>query len=294
MSPTSGRVCQLGVPCPSRSPSVKPILYPSYMADPDLIKPYYADSVLANVPGHRILADVLISYFQSQICAAWSAARGHSFEPVSIQVLSDAASVGVYPHLFGGVGARKGAAAPESDDDDNDARAPIQAPPAVSVYPELGIPPTLINTRARSSRPFEEPAPFCASANDLVNPLPPSLFYDSGWNVAHPSQGVSPLLTAAYHWYSTMPLSRLRVPIKIGAGEVGVYYLQEPANEIGEGSQIECWVDDNYGGSVILENSADISDATPTYVPSSSARVMSDVAQSRDHRSLRFTRVTLY
>ena len=245
---------------------MKPVFYPSYIADPELIDPYYTDPVLASPHGHRVLADVLISYFQSQICAAWSAAGGHSFESIPILVTPDAGGAGADPHLFGGVGARIGAAAPEPGDKADDGKKPLQAPPSVPIYPELRIPPVRIDTRVYSTRPFEEPVPFCASANDLVNPVPPSLFYGSGWISAHPPQGVSPLLTAAYYWYSSMPMSRIRVPIKVGAGDIGIYYLKESMDAIGEGSQLECWVDDNYGGSVIMENSGSVSAPTPTYV----------------------------
>ncbi|KIM54294.1 hypothetical protein SCLCIDRAFT_137147 [Scleroderma citrinum Foug A] len=244
--------------------SVKPVFYPSYIADPELIDPYYTDPVLASPHGHRVLADVLISYFQSQICAAWSAAGGHSFESIPILVTPDAGGAGADPHLFGGVGARIGAAAPEPGDKADDGKKPMQAPPSVPIYPELRIPPVRIDTRVYSTRPFEEPVPFCASANDLVNPVPPSLFYGSGWISAHPPQGVSPLLTATYYWYSSMPMSRIRVPIKVGAGDIGIYYLKESMDAIGEGSQLECWVDDNYGGSVIMENSGSVSAPTPT------------------------------
>lgn len=61
-----------------------------------------------------------------------------------------------------------------------------------------------------------------------------------------------------------MPLSKLRVPIKVGAGDVGIYYLKEPMSQIGEGSEIECWVDDNFGGAVIIENAGDVNEAVPT------------------------------
>ncbi|KIJ16490.1 hypothetical protein PAXINDRAFT_168599 [Paxillus involutus ATCC 200175] len=248
--------------------SVKPILYPSYMADPEFIKPYYADAVLANADGHALLADVLISYFQSQICAAWSTAGGHSYETIPI-MLAPGYNPGGDTHLFGGVGARKGGAAPElpkaAGDSADSGKKPAQAPASdshsIAIYPELSIPPVRINTRPRSS--FEEPAPFCASANDLVNPVPPSLFYGSGWSAAHP-QGTSPLLTTGYFWHSSMPLSRLRVPIKVGSGDVGIYYIKEPISEVEEGSQIECWVDDNFGGAVIIENAGDVSSPVPT------------------------------
>lgn len=265
------------------------------MADPELIEPYYVDPILASVHGHRVLADVLISYFQSQICAAWSAAGGHSFESIPILVTPDIGGAGADPHLFGGVGARVGAAAPEFGDKADDAKKPMQAPPSVPIYPELRIPPVRIGTRPRSTRPFEEPVPFCASANDLVNPVPPSLFYGSGWMVAHPPQGVSPLLTAAYYWHSSMPMSRIRVPIKAGAGDIGIYYLKESEETIGDGSQLECWVDDNYGGSVIMENAGSVPISTPTYV-SSLKLPISDITsffKARDHRPLRYSRVAL-
>ncbi|KAF8120029.1 hypothetical protein EV363DRAFT_1228384 [Boletus edulis] len=245
--------------------SVKPILYPTYMADPDLIKPYYADLVLANADGHVLLADVLMSYFQSQVCAAWATAGGHSYETVPL-VLSPGHNGDT--HLFGGVGARVGGAPPDPPKAADPEKKPAQAPAAdtqpVPLYPQLRIPPTRINTRPGDPLPFEEPAPYCASANDLVNPVPPSLFHGSGWHVRHPEQGTSPLLTAEYYWHSWMPLSILRVPIKVSAGDVGIYYVKEPIEEIGEGSQLQCWVDDNVRGAVIVENAGNIIEPVPT------------------------------
>lgn len=241
------------------------------MTDPDLVKPYFADSILPNSEGHVLLADVLISYFQSQVCATWSTAGGHSYETIPL-VLTPSHSGDT--HLFGGIGARKGGAPPEPPKavDENAAPGKKAAQFAaadshlVPLYPELLIPPSRINTRPRATRPFEEPAPFCASANDLVNPVPPSLFYGSGWHAAHPKQGTSPLLTAEYYWHSWMPLSTLRVPIKTGAGEVGIYYLKEPIEDIEEGSQLKCWVDDNIRGAVILENAGNVPSPVPVYV----------------------------
>ncbi|KAF9231772.1 hypothetical protein BU15DRAFT_55760 [Melanogaster broomeanus] len=254
-----------------RGHSIKPVLYHSYVTDPDLIKPYYADAVLANSEGHALLADVLVSYFQSQICAAWSTASGLSYETIPIMLTPGYNPTGD-THLFGGVGARKGGAAPDPpkaggdnvDEGKKPAQPPISGSHPVPIYPELRIPPVRINTRPKSSKPFEEPAPFCASANDLVNPVPPSLFYDSGWRAVHPPQGTSSLLAAEYYWHSSMPISKLRMPIKVGAGDVGIYYLKEPIKNVGDGSQIECWVDDNFAGAVIIENAGDISSPVPT------------------------------
>lgn len=68
--------------------------------------------------------------------------------------------------------------------------------------------------------------------------------------------------------YATYPASKLRVPIQVGSGEVAIYFLKRPASSFssssdsssplgnGEGSAIECWVDNNYAGAVVLENAA--------------------------------------
>jgi hypothetical protein len=41
------------------------------MATPKAINKHFADPMLANPSGHGIIADVLIAYFQMQICKAW-------------------------------------------------------------------------------------------------------------------------------------------------------------------------------------------------------------------------------
>ena len=74
------------------------------------------------------------------------------------------------------------------------------------------------------------------------------------------------LITAAHYWHSALPTSKLRIPIQVGGGDIGVYYLREPVAVVGEGSSVECWVDDNYAGAKVIENAADIGDAIPTYV----------------------------
>ena len=59
---------------------------------------------------------------------------------------------------------------------------------------------------------------------------------------------------------------KLRIPIQVGGGNIGVYYLREPVGVVGAGSLVECWVDDNYAGAKVIENAADIGDAIPMYV----------------------------
>ena len=45
-----------------------------------------------------------------------------------------------------------------------------------------------------------------------------------------------------------------------------MYYLREPVGVVGEGSSVECWVDDSYAGAKVIENAAHIGDGIPTYV----------------------------
>lgn len=238
--------------------STKAALFPPYMRDPHSVDKYYVDPVLANPAGHTIIADVLISYLQSQICAAWDVETGASFD--NTPVLRDK---GKDAHgLFGGVGKRKGVPEPRDKGGlDVDGKR-ILKPLAAQTDVVSQIPMGRINTRPGGRR-FEEIAPYCVSANDLINPLPPSMFYGSGWNAYHTSSEGGTLRTTSHYWYSTLPTSKLRVPLQVGAGDIGVYYLREPIKKVGEGSAVECWVDDNYGGAKIIENAADIDEEVP-------------------------------
>ena len=54
--------------------------------------------------------------------------------------------------------------------------------------------------------------------------------------------------------------------MQMGAGDVGVYYLKEPSSQIGEGSSVECWVDNNYAGAKTIANAADVGEPVAAYV----------------------------
>ena len=246
------------------------MLYPQYITNPTSITKYFTDLILANADGHQVLSDILIAYFQSQICTAWDIAHGESYESVPIVVSGADKEV---HGLFGGVGQRKKGVLPvvppaQVVEPSNPQKASAPHP----VYPQLRVPSSLIDTRPNSPRAFEEIHPFCASANNLINPLPPSLFYGSGWFSYHPPTSVSSDTSWSsgaehmHYWYSTLPTSKLRIPINVGAGDIGIYYVKEPMGrgDIDEGSGVECWVDDNYGGARVIENAADVKESTPT------------------------------
>jgi hypothetical protein len=232
--------------------SSKAALYPSYISTPSSITKYYIDPILANTAGHGLLSDMLVSYIQSQVCIAWGAARGHGSALPVFYTLG--AQAGNTPKdatgLFGGKGLRKGGP------DDPDTSRPRTQP---GHAPGLQVPMSRIASRPSdlTSYAFEEIAPMCVSANDLVNPLPPSLFQGSGWHAFHPPPtGVPVTDTISHYWYSTLPTSHLRVPLVVSAGDIGIYYIREPLTPEG-GSSIQCWVDDNYDGRVTIFNEGD-------------------------------------
>jgi hypothetical protein len=248
--------------------SIKPELYPAYIAKPDSIRVFFADDVLANSLGHELIADALIHYFQTQVCAAWKVATGESFEAVSPLFagsgnseeggkdapLMDKHGVfgGLGNHLFDGKGA--GAAAADSQKYNPHLHVPVGR---VAAAPD--------EVRRASE---EEVAPFCVSANDLINPLPLSLFAGSGWTAHHPAGpgGGGGPVAHGHYWASAQPTSRLRIPIQVGAGDIAVYYLQSPYSSDDPGSAVQCWVDDNTDGARLLVNRAEIGETQPVYV----------------------------
>lgn len=229
--------------------SVKPTLYPTWITQPDSVNSYYADPVLANPTGHELIADILIHYIESQVCAAWSVATGLTFDVVSPLLSSNGDAPSDPRGLFGGLGPKKGSSSP-SDNTHN---------------PHAHVPFGRISSKPTDTRRFEEVKPDCVSANDLINPLPPSLFTGSGWHAYHPPPGSTVGQTVyAHYWYSTLPTSKLRIPIQAGAGDIAVYYLKEPLADVENvGSAVECWVDDNYAGAKMLVNTGDVGEITP-------------------------------
>ncbi|THU85823.1 hypothetical protein K435DRAFT_378757 [Dendrothele bispora CBS 962.96] len=271
--------------------STKPLLFNSYLEDASSLQKYYVDPVLASEEGHELLKDVLVSYVESEICKAWNIWTGSSYDGVPGRGGSNPnAAAGIAPGgggagggLFGGMGQRKGVVPEEGggekDVDAEGNRIKVELPEnSKTRVPQLHVPPARMNTKVSQlvDRPYEEIAPFCVSANDLINPLPPSIFYGSGWNAYHPKTAGGGSVgggrvgdTKAHYWYSTLPTSKLRIPINVGAGDISIYYLVEPEKDIGEGSSVSCWVDDNVGGSKVLFNSAaDIREAEPTLLDS--------------------------
>ncbi|KZT54999.1 hypothetical protein CALCODRAFT_437835 [Calocera cornea HHB12733] len=247
--------------------SIKGPLYNDYLLNPDLTRQtFYADPILANPTGHELLADILISYMESQACLAWDAAVGRGAYEVP-ELLNTEGADELYEArgLFGGVGVRVGGsdvkqAGKESGKGPANA---LSAQEREALLLPFRVPP--LRLTARPARiPRLPPEPYCASANDLINPLPPSLFYGSGWHAYHPpTTHVHDLKPGEerHYWHATLPTSRVRIPVRLMEGDVAVWYLREPR---GMGSVVSCWVDNNYGGARVLEGEADVNNPVPT------------------------------
>jgi hypothetical protein len=255
-------------------------LYHKYIHNPALaLEEHFTDMVLASSGGHRVLADVLIHYLQGQICRAWSTAKGYSFEvPIAI---TDSASPPVndgLKGLFRGMGdVRKGEQVDDEDQQGTGRREMIPLPDSRSPDMVSAVPPYLLSTRAvvaggTDGFKFREVKPYCVSANDLINPLPSTLFLGSGWHVNRPKVAYLESQTPAgsYFWYATYPKSKLRVPVKIESGDVAVWYLTQRLDLVNSPqSAVKCWVDNNIPGAVTIESGAN-GDPTPTSVSLSS------------------------
>lgn len=238
--------------------SVKGLLYEEYLMNPQKVRQsYFLDPILANSKGHELLADTLIAYLESEICSVWDAAALET----DLAFYSGVASTGSvpnddFPSLLSGKGLRKAADA-GLDAEDSDTTQSGRAASSRSAY--LGIPPFRITDKPHTLSHFREIKPNCASANDLINPLPQSVFAGSGWNPVVPRAEDE---DERHYWYTDMPMSLLKIPIKCGAGDIAVYYLRGPVSE-GWGTVL-CWVDDNTEGAVELRGSWDRDYGQPT------------------------------
>ncbi|WVQ70607.1 hypothetical protein IAR50_000126 [Cryptococcus sp. DSM 104548] len=236
--------------------SVKGLLYEQYLASPDQARSaFYNDPAHANFNGHGLISDILVSYLQSQVCAGWSAITGHGFDVPDLGTESDATSAGS-PSLLGGVGLRKGM--PGQDPGDGVSAGSSLA----DRYQGLRVPQMRIADKPHDVQKFREIEPFCVAASNLINPLPDSLFLGSGWKPYHPPKGA--VQEDRHYWYAEQPTARLRVPLVLGAGDVGIYFLQSPPDKpLGV---VKCWVDDNYAGNTELHGTAEVEDVIATLV----------------------------
>nr|XP_018267158.1 capsular associated protein [Kwoniella dejecticola CBS 10117]OBR89316.1 capsular associated protein [Kwoniella dejecticola CBS 10117] len=228
--------------------SAKGLLYQDYLSDPEQARSaFFTDPVLANPAGHELIADLIISYMQSQICAGWAATMGHAFD-VPYMGAPDQSVLGLEGSS---ANTGSGGSKEELEAEGGGLAAKLRA---------IKVPQAMLSDRPSDILRFREVNPFCVSANDLINPLPPSHFFGSGWFAYHPTKGAAQ--EEKHYWYAELAGSKFRVPITLSAGEVAIYYLQNPEDRpLGRAA---CWVDDNYANAVELSGIADVHDTTTT------------------------------
>ncbi|ODO07461.1 capsular associated protein [Cryptococcus wingfieldii CBS 7118] len=227
--------------------SAKGILYHDYLLDPqDARGKFFADPMLANPDGHELISDLLISYMQTQICSGWAATMGHAFDVPYMG--APPPSSGIDPVLAG-----NSAVPGEADESEGGGAAAKQR--------AVKVPSAMLTSRPSDILKFREVAPYCVSANDLLNPLPPSHFYGSGWHAYHPSKGAAQ--EEKHYWYAEVGGSSFRVHVTLSAGDVAIYYLHRNPEETPLG-RAACWVDDNVAGAVELSGISDVHGTTTT------------------------------
>ena len=98
------------------------------------------------------------------------------------------------PSLLGGVGLRKGMPGQQPGDGES-----VDDNALSSKYQALKVPQGRMADRPADAQRFREIEPFCVAASDLINPLPPSLFYGSGWKEYHPPKNA--LYEDRHYWW---------------------------------------------------------------------------------------------
>ena len=262
--------------------SVKGFLYEEYLLNPQKVRQtYFLDPILANAKGHELLADTIIAYLEGEICQVWEAAALEAdLAGLAMPNVGGGLPGGILGEditgsggagggaLLGGMGLRQGSdAGLDGEDaaalDAGKDRSGAGGNNAVGIRSGRAsysrVPPFRILDKPSTVQHFREIKPNCASANDLINPLPSSVFAGSGWQPISPRPDDE---DERHYWYTETPGSLLKVPIKVGAGDIAVYYLKGRQSE-GWGTVL-CWVDDNTGGAVELRGSWERDYGQPT------------------------------
>ncbi|WVR07844.1 hypothetical protein IAU60_004887 [Kwoniella sp. DSM 27419] len=218
---------------------------------PDLVHP--------KARGHRILADLLVAYLESELCMLTH--YGLPVVPAVTDTISTTeafASLVDIPFPLDTLHLVDPVTPPQGWEATFD-QGPLDSLASESrhfVLPSTpySIPPVGMFTPLRDVVDPTEPDPvsgqhitglvqpqlFCADANDKQHPMKPTS-----------SDGWEPFVWNGekHYWVSKTPGSRIRVEIKVHAGRVAVYYFRSQHYNLGDA---KCWVDDNEKGAVDL------------------------------------------
>lgn len=228
--------------------SVKGLLYEDFLHNSSrVMDTHFVDPVLMNESGHTALADIIISYLQSEICSFMESVS-LTQEPITADASSSAKAarpIAVADEEVEGPPARFRGQIFHLDQDLAAGSGYDKIKRSENLWRRTGIPPFLMNDKPHELARFRDVKPYCITANNHLTPLPRKAFRGSGWLQKEGSRG-----NKKGSWYSTKPGSRLRIPVEVSAGDIFVQYLRPP---LGEGhGRARCWVDDNERNAVEL------------------------------------------
>lgn len=224
---------------------------------------FLPDALHPNARGHRVLADITVAYLESELCLLNT--YGLPVVPAVENTIGTTAGADSliddkFPMMAFPVDGKVDWANPPEgwettyEQDKIDAIgqerryfALPQSPyslPFVSAFKPLEE--VISIEDADPSTPdhihsIPQPELFCADANDPNHPMKPSAH--DGWK-PYDWKGEK------HYWVSSTVGARLRVPIRVSAGRVAIYYFRSREYSLGDA---DCWVDDNEDGAVRLK-----------------------------------------
>ncbi|GMK57298.1 hypothetical protein CspeluHIS016_0401320 [Cutaneotrichosporon spelunceum] len=240
--------------------SLKRVIFDHYTRFPhSTAKTFFLpDKLHPNARGHRLLADLLIAYLESELCML------NHFGLPAVPSLDETIATTKAPSLLveGALGGHEKPIDWTSLPDnwattfDKDQLAAIgkerrhfalpQTPYSIPFFNTFQpLSEVLDPTKPDPPRPdhimrFPQPALYCADANDPRHPMKP--VEHEGWE-AWDWKGEK------HYWVSSTVGARIRVNIKVTAGRVAISYFRSKNYDLGDAN---CWVDDNESGAVRL------------------------------------------
>lgn len=244
--------------------SLKRLMFNHYLRFPESTKQsfFQQDGLHPNMRGHRIMADVLIAYFEQQLCIlnTLGDSSDHQPQPVDETVLttdefSQLVDIG-FPLLEWADFDVKKPPSNWQDTFDTSLVSRIGDEAKLFVGPRDSFAPPLIpmfqplrdivsHTDPDPKTPahiqnLRQPKPFCADANDPEHPMQP--VSSDGWEAYAWRE-------EKHYWVTSQVGARIRVNIEVNEGRIAVYYFRSKHYDLGDA---KCWVDDNEQGAVRL------------------------------------------
>ncbi|KAJ9113837.1 hypothetical protein QFC19_000030 [Naganishia cerealis] len=222
--------------------SMKRMVWESYLRWPGSVrKAFWVDDGLhPNVRGHRVLADILTSYLEHELCR------------VSILGLPPAREPETTLATYASFNSRIDLSFPFDSPHMTDPKTPPDGwqamfnTTAIDAIAQIFTPlRDVVSDSSPATDPVTpdsllnlvQPQMFCADANDPQHPMRPTIadgWQEYVWN------------GEKHYWVSDQVGARIRVDVKVAEGRIAVYYFRSQRYDLGDA---QCWVDDNEKGA---------------------------------------------